>query len=432
MRPISSRFTTAFAWLAILAVPMLALAVTGHVAHAQHLLHVSPLLIGATNTFGNYNETFFAQEALIQLEKALGMANRVYRGFEPNPQIKGNTINVRRPSTFVANDAPSTDQNITTDSLSITLDQWKEVKFSITDKDLTLNSDRIIQDHIRPAAIALADKIDSTLAGRYIDIPWYFAMSATPALTDITNIKKIMFDNKVPMLTPAAQGQNQVRSDLHFQIGSAEAMAFQNALTTLSNPLATGLNTGGIPELYGFDVFANQNTPVFTSGVSADSTGDLAAASSVGDTTINLENITASGTVKAGDIVVITGDPQQYVVTANATASSGAIAALAIAPAIKNASLINAVVNVFLGGASKNQNLAFHTNAFCLAMAPLSDLGGQLGGARIAVVSDAITNISLRSRMFYLPDSSTVKVALDCLFGTKTLDVNMAVRGYAH
>lgn len=375
----------------------------------------------ATNTLGNYNETFFAQEALIQLEKVLGMAGRVYRDYNADPQTKGSTIQVRRPSSFSAQAAPSSDQNVTTDSVAITLDQWQEVKFSITDKDLSLSSDRLISDHIRPAAVALADKIDQSLAALYKDVPWYTTMSNPPVLSDITAIKKIMFANKVPLID---------ESMLHFMIGGTEQAAFQNAMTTLSNPQASGLRDGSLGRLYGFDTWANQNAPSHTSGVASDKVGALTADAAAGATTLAIGSFEASGTVVAGDIVIITGDPQQYVVTAGATASSGAIASLAIAPALKQAATSSTVVTFQLGGSAKTQNIAFHRNAFCLAMAPLSEMGNQLG-ARIATISDPISSLSLRSRLFYDGDNSRVKVALDVLYGVKTLDPNLAVRGFA-
>ena len=34
------------------------------------------------NTLGIYDPLFYAQEALIQLEKALGLAGRVHRGYD--------------------------------------------------------------------------------------------------------------------------------------------------------------------------------------------------------------------------------------------------------------------------------------------------------------------------------------------------------------
>jgi len=73
-------------------------------------------------------------------------------------------------------------------------------------------------------------------------------------------------------------------------------------------------------------------------------------------------------------------------------------------------------------------NTAFHKNAFALAMAPLSELGGELG-ARIATITDPVSSLALRSRLYYVGDSSEVHVALDVLYGVKTLDPNLACRG---
>ena len=58
------------------------------------------------NVLGNYNPEFYAQEALIQLYKALGMAGRVHRGAEQerngSGNSKGDTINLKRPTKFTA------------------------------------------------------------------------------------------------------------------------------------------------------------------------------------------------------------------------------------------------------------------------------------------------------------------------------------------
>ncbi len=88
------------------------------------------------NTLSVYDPIFYAQEALIQLEKALGMAGRVYRGYEKSPQEPGKVISIRRPSTFTAQDAPGSDMDIDAGEVQIILDQWKEVKFKLTDKEL--------------------------------------------------------------------------------------------------------------------------------------------------------------------------------------------------------------------------------------------------------------------------------------------------------
>ena len=66
-----------------------------------------------SNTLSVYDPLFYAQEALIQLEKALGMAGRVYRGYDKNPQQKGSVISITKPGTFTALAAPQAAQDLT-------------------------------------------------------------------------------------------------------------------------------------------------------------------------------------------------------------------------------------------------------------------------------------------------------------------------------
>ena len=378
-----------------------------------------------SNTLGNYDPIFYAQEALIALNKALGMAGRVHRGYDPNPQQKGSVINITRPSVFEATEVNTTSggttQAVTPENVSITLDTWKEVKFGLTDKELTFTKEKIITDHITPAAYALADAIDLSLVGLYKKIPWKEAISATPVVTDITGVRKALFNNKVPM------------NDLHFMVdGSVEAgLLALSAFATADGAGQVGVDTqlrGSLGTRYGFEFFANQNTPAHTSGTMADTDGALNADADKGATSIVIKSLTDTQTLKIGDIIKITGDAQQYVVTANYTISSATT--VAIYPALAKKNLADALVTVILPsgtGATKNQCLAFHRHAFALAMAPLSDMGGRLG-AQIATVADPVTNLSIRSRLWYEGNTSTVKVALDALWGVQVLNPNLAVR----
>ena len=378
-----------------------------------------------SNTLGNYDPIFYAQEALIALNKALGMAGRVYRGYDPNPQQKGSVINITRPSVFEATNVNTstggTTQALTPENVSITLDTWKEVKFGLTDKELTFTKEKIITDHITPAAYALADAIDLSLVGLYKKIPWKESISGTPVVTDITNVRKALFNNKVPM------------NDLHFMVdGDVEAgLLALSAFATADGAGQVGVDTqlrGTLGTRYGFEFFANQNTPAHTSGTMADTAGALNADADKGATSIVIKSLTDTETLKAGDIIKITGDAQQYVVTGDKTISSATT--VGIYPALAKKNLADAVVTVILPsgtGATKNQCIAFHRHAFALAMAPLSDMGGRLG-AQIATVADPVTNLSIRSRLWYEGNTSTVKVALDALWGVAVLNPNLAVR----
>lgn len=417
-------------WAAIMVLPVLVLTLIGLPDNAYGSEPLYQLLgFAGTVTLGNYNETFFAQEALIQLEKVMGMAGRVYRGYSSESQARGDTISLRRPASFTATAAPATASNVATESVSITLNKWYEVKFALTDKDLSLSAPQIISDHIRPAAVALADRVDQDLAALYKDIPWVLAQTATPALADIAAVSKMMFDNRVPL---------NDESMLHGMIDGTTKLAYLTAMAAAGQQQNTqdpSLRHGSMGRLFGFDMFANQNTPTHTSGVSADATGAVdfgsgtTAVYAAGTSTIHIDGLTDNGTLLIGDSFVFAGHTQRYVLTANSTESGTGDHDITFAPALKVAVDEDEVVTFTLTGAAKSQNLYWHRNAFALATAPLSTIGNELG-ARIAVVSDPVTNLSLRSRMYYVGGSSQVEVALDILYGVKTLDPNLAVRHY--
>lgn len=377
------------------------------------------------NTLGVYNPVFYAQEALIQLEKALGMAGRVHRGIDDERRVfgKGETINIRKPSTFVAADAPSSSQDLATETVALTLAYWREVKFQLTDKELTFTGERIIDDHIRPAAYALADDIDQKLVALYKDIPWYFdiAADASHVVGDITGTRQVMFDNKVPL---SDAGNVHFMIDSKFEKGLLDLAAFSQNQGAGDQGITTQ-QRGSLGTKYGFEVFANQNVPFHTAGVCADPAGAMNATAAKGATTIVVKSVTIGGTAKAGDSLVIAGNTQRYAITADATADGSGIITLSITPALVAEALEDAVVTIRVD--SHRANLAFHRNAFALAMAPLSEMGNELG-AKIATITDPVTGLAIRARVFYIGDSSLVKVAYDILYGIKTLDPNLACR----
>lgn len=376
------------------------------------------------NVLSVYDPLFYAQEALIQLEKALGTAARVHRGYDKNPQQKGSTISIRKPGTFSAQDAPSSAQDIAASETQITLDYWREVKFALTDKELNATQEEIIAEHIRPAAYALALDIDTKLNARYVDIPWQTAATGPAAVADITKLQRMLFDNGAP------EGDD---ANMHLMLTGVlrEELLNLAAFSQWQGAGQAGVEAqmrGSLGRKYGFEIYANQNVQSHTSGVAADAAGAVnnGAGYAAGATTMAVDGVTAGGTFKAGDTFTIAGHTQNYVVTTDATADGGgAIAALAFAPGLEAAVADNAVVTFTLD--SGPQALAFHRNAFALAMAPLSDHMRELG-VKVEMVSDPKTNLALRSRIFYDGNASKTYVALDVLYGVKTLDRNLAVR----
>ncbi|MEI8186095.1 MAG: P22 phage major capsid protein family protein [Chlorobiaceae bacterium] len=373
----------------------------------------------ATNVLGIYDPLFYANEALIALESALGMSGRVHRGYDKDSKAKGSTIEIKKPGIFTAMDAPSYDQNIETTYVEMKLDQWKEVKFSLTDKELSFTGDQIISDHIRPAVYALAKDIDTKLNSLASYVPWYVDAQSVTSIDDLTNISQVMFDNKVAMDD----------GSLHLEVGSTLRGGFQKVFAN-NNVAGTSaqdvLKTGHIGTWLGYEIFGNQNVGTHTKGTCSAATLAVNGALGKGASFISLDASAVTGTLLLGDTFSIAGDSQRYAVVNDTpvTASGNCFAGVQIYPPLAQAVADNAVVTVSL--MNFTNNIAFHRNAFALAMAPLSDVGEQLGNARVATVSDPVSKLAMRSRIWYAPDTSAVKVALDVLYGVKCLDPNMA------
>lgn len=380
------------------------------------------------NALGNYKPEFYANEALIQLEKALGMAGRVHRGFERERESfnKGEYINIRRPSTFAAQDAPGTAEDLQTETVAIQLAYWRTVKFKLSDKEQAFTGDEIIEEHIRPAAYVLADDIDQKLVALYKDVPWQAEWNAAGSLAvaDIANTRKIMRDNKVPLDDP---------TKLHLMIDSGAEAEFL-ALSAFSQHQGAGdagVNTqlrGSLGTKFGLEVFANQNVLTHAGGTCADAAGavDLGAGYAIGDTTIHIDGVTDGGDWHAGDHFVTDQGTQRYAVTSDVTFTGGE-GDVSFYPPLKTALSDGDVVTGTVD-TSGRVNLAFHQHAFALAMAPLPTVGRELG-AKIWTASDPKTGLAIRARMYYVGNSSEVHVALDTLYGVRTLDPNLAVRG---
>jgi hypothetical protein len=321
---------------------------------------------------------------------------------------------------FTTEDAPSTAQDIKASYIPIVLDQWKEVKFKLTDKELTHTGERIITEHIRPAAYAIADTIDQALAANYNLIPWEVAASSPWAVVDVTGARQRLFDNKVNMKDP---------NNLWAMVdgtGENELLAL-SAFAQWQGAGAKGVDAqteGELGRRYGFGFFANQNTPDHAAGSITSATPVVKTTVALGLKDIIADDGTMTGDVNIGDIFSIAGHTQQYVITADATAGSNEID-LAFEPALEaEATAEDAIV---FSQNTGSQSLFFNRNWCALAMAPLSEMGGELG-AKVATITDPVTGLSLRSRIYYVGNSSEVHVALDVLYGHKVLDGNRACR----
>lgn len=396
-----------------------------------------------SNILGNYNPTFFANEALIQLFKALGMAGRVYRGFETERNTTGrelgDTINIKRPSHFTAQthvpNSGSTGQDVVGQNVSISLDQWKEVKFSLNDQELAYTSERIIADHITPAAYALGDKIDQDLHALGAKVGPKAFISGTASSSWITGPRQVLRNNDVPLTA----GMMHYLVDSGVEAAFLDLGIFHEARITGQGDNTASLMNGSLGNRFGVEVFSTQNAdvdgPTMTSTVTkSDASGDNilavdgAVLANVGS--ILLKDGTLIETLKIGDTFVVAGDPTTYILTADTTLAAGA-GTVTFYPALRKSAADSAVITFTVLNAIEEsanlRNLMFHRNAFSLAFAPLPSTGDGKG-ADISTVTDPVSGLSVRARMWYDGDTAKNSVALDVLYGTQVLDPMLATQ----
>ena len=205
------------------------------------------------NDISPYNPIFYAQEALILLENALGMASRVHRGYDAERQSveQGETIQIRKPGSFAAQDAPGSATDLAPESVTMTMSYFREVRFKLTDKDMALSEARIISDHIQPAVYALANDVDLKLNALYADVPWFDNAQGSSSILDLTNPYKSLFDNGVPMVDDGL---------VHLEVDGAQQAYFQQ-LTIFHDASKRGtpgetetLRRGSLGHAMGFEV----------------------------------------------------------------------------------------------------------------------------------------------------------------------------------
>ena len=372
-----------------------------------------------------YDPIFYAQEAITQIEQAMGMSARVYRGLdeEKKSATRGSTIRVRKPSTFVVTEGGAgTFQDLDTDGLDMVVDNWKEVKFKLTDKELALHPDTIISDHIRPAAYAIANYVNSQVGLLSRDIPWRVDMGATISDEDIINPRGVLRQNLGDILDT---------SMLHYGIDDVVESKFLGldifkTASTTGQGMNSTLYNASLGTRYRVETFVDQTLPVHVGGslvASADTAGALSADALKGATTVSLAGFTGDVTLKKGDSFVIAGNAQRYVVEADASLTAGA-GTVSVYPKLVQGYASGSVVTFDANTTAApkySTNLMFHPNAFALAFAPLPEVGNNLG-AKMATITDPKTKISIRSRVAYYDQNATVAVTLDVLFGCKTIN----------
>ena len=387
------------------------------------------------NRLGGYDLTIFMQEALMALRLRLGLAGRIHRGYDPTPQQKGSTIVIPVRGEFVVRDAPSLAQDIDAADAKIKLDHWKEVKFALPDNEGQYTEERIIEDHIEPAAYALASHINGNVANLYKQVPYSYDRTGD-VIEDIVDVRERLADQGVPL----DDGMLYLGVDHRTEADLLKTDVFRSAQIVGGTGNQASLMDGELGRRFGFNIFASGVMQSHVSGtvVSAgtDAAGALNGAAARGAESLAIDGLSGAETLAVGDSFVIAGNTQRYVVTGAVVLAGGAAANVGIFPALVQDYGDNTAVTFENGTTagvhadSYAANLAFHRDFAALATAPLASQGGsrqaEAQGIQVEVINDPDTNLSLRGRMWYDPDNSRTVTALDILYGLSVLNPNMA------
>lgn len=389
--------------------------------------------------------TIIAKETLLQLTNSMSMSKHVYTAYKNEFVKVGSTITVRKPNKFRAiKQVARSNTNITEPSTSITVDTQAQVSWAFSSQELTLTIDEYSKRYIQPAALALANQVDSDLCGLYKDV---YQSAGTPGTTPATFAA---LGDAQRMLDDAGAPSDRRVAIINPKTNWALADGLKG---TFAQNVAKDLITKGyLGTIANLSLYMDQNVVRHTTGVFQTASTPVVNADTpvvTGATTLATEGWASSaGTVTAGDVFTIagvfdvnpmsgasTGELKKFTVR-TARTSTGVNLLLDISPTIVYGAT-NAYTNVsglpanhaaitFIGTESTAypQNLIFHENAFALVTVPLEIPSGVWGARE----TDPEAGLSCRVVKQYSIEDDNEVIRLDVLYGIKTLYAELACR----
>jgi hypothetical protein len=389
------------------------------------------------------------RKALEIFENNLVLTRNVNRQYDNSFAVEGakigSTLRIRLPDRALVTDGAALQvQDDNEQYTTLTVSSQKHIGVNFTSAELTMQLDDFAERVLKPRISQLASSVDNDVANAYKGV---YGSVGTPGTTPSTSLVLLQGQQKlneyaVPMdpryatVNPAANA------------GLVEGMkGLFNPVDTISRQFKNGLMGQGV---LGYNEIAmSQSIVSHTTGTRSTSDTILVngAISTQGATTIAIDGGTGSATIKQGDVFTIagvyavnpqtrqtTGSLQQFVATADATASSGAWSSVSISPAIYTPTNALATVDsfpadnaaiTFLGSASTAypQNLIYQKDAIAFATADLLLPQG------VDMASRQVHNgISLRIVRQYDINNDRMPCRIDVLYGYSVIRAPAAVR----
>jgi hypothetical protein len=390
--------------------------------------------------------TKIAKEALFQLENNCVLGANVHRQYKKEFVKIGDSVTIRRPVKFLASDgATRVTQDVTELSTSITINKRKHVSWKFSTQDLTLTIEEYSERYIKPAMIALANKVDED--GCEVAAKNFYSSSGTPGTTPnafsfLSSAAQKLDDGAVP-----DDGMRRIFFNPAARWAMANGMGGTGSGGVFNADIVHGMvRRGMLGQIANFDIYGDQNVYRLQTGVRGGTplTNGVPANNA---STLVIDGATASVTnwARAGDVFTIagvnavnpiskqdTGVLQQFVVLAAANSDGTGNVTLSIAPNLINASGTNIgaayqtvsalpadnAALTFIGTANTTypQNLAFHENALALVTVPL-----ELPDSAAFKARADWRGYSIRVVKDYDIDADEEIIRLDIMYGWKAI-----------
>ena len=385
------------------------------------------------------------RKSLEILENNLVISRNCNRQYDDSFAVQGakigSTLRIRLPDRALVTDGAALqvqDDNEQYTTLSVA--SQKHIGINFTSAELTMQLDDFAERVLKPRISQLASSIDADVATAYKSI---YNSVGTPGTTPGTSLVLLQAQQKLnEFATPMSPRYATVNPAAN--AGLVEGMkGLFNPTDTVSRQFKNGMMGTGV---LGFDeINMSQSIGMHTTGAWGTTITSTGTLSTQGQATLPISFTGSSKTWKQGDVFTIdgvyavnpqtrqsTGSLQQFVVTADLTASS--TGTLTATPAIYTADHALATVDSFpqatavvtmLGSASTQyaQNLSYHKDAITLATADLLLPQGVDMASR-----QTHNGISMRIVRQYDINNDRMPCRVDVLYGYAAIRPSMATR----
>lgn len=392
-----------------------------------------------------------AKELLMQFKNGMGFSRNVDTSYSKDFGKRGAKIGssekIRKPNRFTTNTGSAYSAlDVTEDSVTLTIDTQAHVDFEFVSSDLTLIVDDFSDRYLKPAALALVNKVDVdglTLAAKQV-----FNAVGTAGTTPNTLLIYLQAMQK------AQESAGPLDDNYSYHISPAASAQIVDALKGLfadQSQISKQYKRGLMGIAAGGEWNLSQNLYSYTSGQQG-GTPLVNGAQTEAASTLVTKGWTAAAAnrLKAGDVFTIaginkvnpitkadTGQLQQFVATADFSSDGSGNGSISISPplyssasgSLQNITALPADGNAItvLQGASKVtvNNLLMHKESFALAFVPLER---PQGVDFSAVETDPDTGISIRIARQWDITTDKFKTRADVMYGWQALRPEWAAK----